>query len=337
MKSVTFFNNKGGVGKTTLLCNLAAYLVLEKNKKVLVVDADPQCNATSYSLEENVLEDIYSKSKRNTIEAFLHPVKRGKGHLNETFQPISSSRFGFDVIAGDPKLALSEDLLATDWNSATNGDARGLQTTFVFAHLLTMFQEEYDFIFFDVGPSLGAINRSVILASDFFIIPMSVDVFSLMALDNIKLSLTKWKNDIQRGLEAYASEEETEYEINGTVQKWKLQFLGYVMQQYQAKTVRGERMHVKAYEKISKQIPQKIDIELRKVFANPIATNFFSCLGEIENLFSLVPMSQTAKAPIFSLKARDGVVGAHFAKVSEAKNTYEHITENFLNNIEAIS
>ena len=169
MTSIAFFNNKGGVGKTTLLCNLAAYLTLEKHKRILVIDADPQCNATSYSIEDSRLDEIYSKAKRHTIESFVHPVKRGKGHIEEAIEPVTSPRFGFDLIPGDPKLALSEDLLATDWNSATNGDARGLQTTFVFSHMLSIYEDRYDYIFFDVGPSLGAINRSIMIPSDFFV------------------------------------------------------------------------------------------------------------------------------------------------------------------------
>ncbi|MGD7102028.1 ParA family protein, partial [Ralstonia pseudosolanacearum] len=56
MKSICVFNNKGGVGKTTLLANLAAYLALDLEMKILVVDADPQCNATAYMLRESLLE-----------------------------------------------------------------------------------------------------------------------------------------------------------------------------------------------------------------------------------------------------------------------------------------
>lgn len=330
LKSLVFFNNKGGVGKTTLLCNVAAYLALEKHKKVLVVDADPQCNSTSYAFSDEFVEDMYSKQKRETIESFLQPVKRGKGYLEERIKPLKSPRFGFDFIAGDPNLALSEDLLAGDWDSACAGKPRGLQTTLVFSDLAQQYQD-YDYIFFDVGPSLGAINRSILIACDYFVIPMSVDVFSLMALSNIKLSLLKWKEGITDGLNKYLNEEQHAYSIRDKDQTWHLNFAGYVMQQYKAKTVKGDRIHVRAYEKISKQIPEKIQAEIIQHFGDKCST---INLGEVENLHSLVPMSQSVNSPIFSLKSKDGVVGSHFSKVDDAKRVYSDIANNLIANIE---
>ena len=79
MQSIAFFNNKGGVGKTTLLCNIAAYLALEKQKKVLVVDADPQCNATQLMLEEEEVLAIYDAARSFTIHSVVHPLSIGKG------------------------------------------------------------------------------------------------------------------------------------------------------------------------------------------------------------------------------------------------------------------
>lgn len=331
MKSIVFFNNKGGVGKTTLLCNLAAYLSMEKKKKILVIDADPQCNSTTYMLPEEQLNSIYGKAKRESIESFLSPVRRAKGYLDKKIKPIKSERFKVDVIPGDPRLALSEDLLASDWKSATSGDPRGLQTTLVFQHLKLQYQE-YDYVFFDVGPSLGAINRSVMIASDYFLIPMAVDIFSLMALENINLSLAKWKKGIKEGLDKYKEEEDGFYEVYDEVFSWDLSFAGYVLQQYKAKTVRGEKVHVKAYEKISKQIPELIKEQICSIVKTP-AQGKDLFLGEIENLHSLVPMSQTANVPIFSLKAKDGVVGAHFQKVQYATGIYSSIANKFLSNI----
>jgi len=66
MHTLCVFNNKGGVGKTTLLCNLAAYFALVEKKRVLVVDADPQCNATAYMLSETKVEKLYSSSTDGT-------------------------------------------------------------------------------------------------------------------------------------------------------------------------------------------------------------------------------------------------------------------------------
>lgn len=330
MKSVVFFNNKGGVGKTTLLCNLAAYLSIEKRKRVLVVDADPQCNSTTYTIDDEVLEGLYAKSRRDTIESFLGTVRKGQGYITKRIKPEKSLRFKFDIIPGDPKLALSEDFLASDWKGTTSGDPRGLQTAFVFKHL-TQLYSEYDYIFFDVGPSLGAINRSVILACDYFVVPMSVDVFSLMALDNINLSLSKWREGVASGLNSYREEEGEGYEIEGVEVSWKLKFAGYVMQQYKYKTVRGEKVHVNAFEKISKKIPEKIEKEVSSVFNG--SNDGLDLLGEIQNLNSLMPMSQTAKSPVFALKAKDGVVGAHFSKVLEAKSIYEQISLNLLRNL----
>ncbi|HEJ7279808.1 ParA family protein [Serratia marcescens] len=333
MKSIVFFNNKGGVGKTTLICNVAAYMSLEFGKKVLVIDADPQCNTTSYCLSEIELEKLYANEKRETIETFLNPVRRGKGYVQSRIGPIKTERFGFDLIAGDPKLALSEDLLATDWDPATSGKPRGLQTTLVFSHLSNLYRD-YDFVFYDVGPSLGALNRAILISCDYFIIPMSVDVFSLMALSNINQSLKNWRSGIIGGLSSYEDNEGEEYCLGNDKVKWKLSFLGYAMQQYKAKTVRGERLKVSAYEKIAKKFPKIMASEIVNEYAKNKSINFD--LGQIENMNSLIPLSQLAHAPLFYLKSRDGVVGSHFTKVNDARDVYKKLCNNLLTNIKAI-
>lgn len=333
MKSIVFFNNKGGVGKTTLLCNIASIFSLEFKKKVLVIDADPQCNATTYCINEDELEKIYSKAKRDTIEVFFEPLKKGKGYLGATITPITTERFGFDLIPGDPKLSLREDLLASDWKSATSGDARGLQTNFVIKDILYKYENLYDYIFIDVGPSLGSLNRSVLIASDYYLVPMSVDMFSLSAIENISISLKKWEQSIYRSLELHEEEENDKFMIAGKEINWSLKFVGYAVQQYTAKTVSGSKRPVRAYERINKKIPSLIN----KYLIDDETSNIDSYkLGEIQNLHSLVPLSQSANCPIFKLKSSDGVVGAHFTMVKEAKNIFEKIAKNIQNQMEAV-
>ncbi|TNV19702.1 ParA family protein [Buttiauxella sp. B2] len=331
MKSIVFFNNKGGVGKTTLICNTAAYLSLEMNKKVLVVDADPQCNTTSYCLSDAKLTSLYDDDKRDSIEAFLNPVRRGKGYIKDKIIPLKTERFGFDLIPGDPRLALSEDLLATDWAPAKSGDPRGLQTTLVFSHLSNQYQD-YDYVFYDVGPSLGALNRAILISCDYFVIPMSVDVFSLMALSNINLSLANWKDGIIKGLDSYKKNEGEDYCIDDENIKWKLSFLGYAMQQYKGKTVRGVKVKVNAFERIAKKTPKVITTEIIKPYAEKQNINYE--LGQIENMNSLIPMSQLAHSPVFMLKSKDGVVGSHFSKVNDARKIYKGICANLVNIME---
>ena len=330
MKSITIFNNKGGVGKTTFLCNLASFFKIHLGKRVLVVDADPQCNATIYMLPEEHVLDLYEDKIGETVDSFLDTVRRGKGYLDDRVKPVTAPRFEVDLIPGDPKLALAEDLLASDWIAATAGNPRGLQTTFSFQNIVSRY-DDYDYIFIDVGPSLGALNRSVLIGSDFFVVPMSSDIFSLMAIKNISVSLVKWKAALEKGLSNFAVEEGEAYKDSHGEFGWRLQFAGYITQQYTAKMTQGERRPVKAYEKIIKRMPTRIKNELTLKFSSLEQSD--SKLGEIPNLHSVVPMSQSANAPIFKLKAKDGVVGAHFAKVSEAEEIYRGISEKLVKNL----
>lgn len=331
MKSIAFFNNKGGVGKTTLLCNVAGYLACEKKLKVLVIDADPQCNATQSLFSDEVLDSIYNK-KSFTIDNVVKPLALGKGYT-EKLEIKKSKSFGVDVLVGDPKLALTEDLLATDWGSAVSGNVRGLRTTLLFRHLLNLCKD-YDYVLFDVGPSLGAINRSVLLSVDFFLTPLSTDIFSLKALENISLSLVKWKKQF---LNAISQVEDDKSEIGVVDLKWRLQFLGYVTQQYTAKRdADGKPRAVRAFDHIIKKVPNAIKDQIVLKLQPNASPKINYLVGTIPTLNSLIPLSQTSRRPIFALRAADGVVGAHFAKVAEYEETVSDIVSRILENLEEL-
>jgi len=332
MKSIVVFNNKGGVGKTTLLCNLASYLSIKKGKKILIIDTDPQCNATAYMFPYPQIEEIYSTNK-DTIYEIVKPLQRGKGFKEGKLPILKSPYFSVDVIVGDPQLSLSEDFLSKDWLDGKSGDFRGLQTTLLFKDLLSKLQD-YDYVFFDVGPSLGALNRSVLAASDFFIVPMSSDIFSLQALENISKSLKEWNSQLSRGLSDYKIKEGEGFFIDNKEISWHLKFGGYITQQYTAKTVEGKKQPVNAYEKIIKKIPPTVKKYLLSINPNDISKPL---IGEITNLHSLVPLSQNSSVPIFNLKSEHGVVGAHFNKVKEYEKTLAEISKNLLNNLNELS
>ncbi|WP_339871779.1 AAA family ATPase [uncultured Brevundimonas sp.] len=331
MESIAFFNNKGGVGKTTLLCNVAAFLALERNKKVLVVDADPQCNATQLMLDELEVIDLYDDNSAFTIHSVIHPLSIGKGY-SQTLSPRRIENYGLDLIPGDPRLALKEDLLSKDWQDATSGDIRGLRTSYLFAQLLSRC-EEYDYVLFDMGPSLGSINRAVLLACDYFVSPMSIDIFSLKAIENISTAILEWKRRLKLGVSQVPADQIDDLPDSGG---FDIQFAGYVAQQYVQKTRSGEKRVVAAYESILKKIPKTIKANFVDKFkTDDVAIRYE--IGRIPNLYSLIPMSQSARKPVFQLKAKDGVRGAHFNKVKDAEDIFRSVTDQLVRNVEELS
>lgn len=325
-RSVCFFNNKGGVGKTTLVANLAAQLGLNLNLRILVVDADPQCNLTQYVLSDIEFDSIYGAlSATGTIYDVIHPLSIGKGYSEKL--PIRKIKnFGFDAIIGDPRLALKEDLLAQDWRDAKAGGTRGLRTTFLFSNLIERAAQDYDFIFFDMGPSLGAINRSILLSADHFVVPMSIDIFSLWAIKNIGQALNVWQGELSNGIRL--AEDPSELPKNRLKGK-KLGFLGYVTQQHKEKSENKIARVVEAYNAIKIKLPQAVASMLKGYFPFP---TFDPHLGDIKHLASLAPKSQTLHTPMITVTLR----GSYTVTRSQARQIYESIAERFFENLGAL-
>jgi len=325
VKSVAFFNNKGGVGKTTLLCNVAAYASLYEKKKVCVIDADPQCNATQYFFGDDKIGEFYSlDSPIFTIARVIDPIRKGETFLKAGALSYQKSvSFDVDVLIGDPRLALGEDFLAGEWSDAQGRKIRGIKNSLVFSYLFKEMEANYDLILVDVGPSLGAINRAVLLSCDYFLSPMSIDIFSLRAFDNISQWIKGWWEDWDSAIAAVKPEDKNE--VANLPRSGEPQFLGYVTQAYLQRKDRP----VKAYENIKKHIDEVIsDCDLDKLIKNDPFE-----IGSVPNFFSLIPLSQLANKPVFELQGKDGVVGSHFEKVKDAKRIFEAVTEEFLRRI----
>lgn len=298
--------------------------------KVLVIDADPQCNATQLMLDEDEVFNLYDNSKNFTIYSIIHPLSIGKGYSSQ-INPLHVEDYGIDLVPGDPRLALKEDLLSKDWQDAISGDIRGLRTSYLFSDFLDRC-DAYDLVMFDMGPSLGSINRAVLLSCGFFVSPMSIDIFSLKAIENISVALVEWRRRLRHGLE---QAEQELLEDLPSQDGFRIKFAGYVAQQYIQKTTQGEKRAVASYEKIMRRIPKTI----RSNFVDKLQGSDLGLvyeIGTIPNLYSLVPMSQTAHKPIFALKAKDGVRGAHFNKVKDAGKIYSDVTANLLSNLDSL-
>jgi chromosome partitioning protein len=112
MKTIAFFNNKGGVGKTTLAYHLA-WMFHELGARVLVVDLDPQANLTSAFLEDERLEELWGATPvADTVAGALDPLIERLGDIST---PHVEDIDGIGLIPGDLALSRFEDRLAQAW------------------------------------------------------------------------------------------------------------------------------------------------------------------------------------------------------------------------------
>ncbi|MGH8807208.1 MAG: ParA family protein [Noviherbaspirillum sp.] len=206
MISLSMFNNKGGVGKTTLTCNLASLLATRFNMRVLLVDCDPQCNSTQLVMGEEYATSLYwDKADANgvtTIKDILQPIEDGDSDISGNIVPVRSSanRFRVDLIPGHPSLSIIEDRLGAAWHSLKGGDLGGFRQTNWNTALCRLLSTRYDFVFFDLGPSLGALNRSILIGCDRFVTPMGTDIFSILGIRNIGEWLNSWTTIYENAL-----------------------------------------------------------------------------------------------------------------------------------------
>ena len=155
---------------------------------------------------------------------------------------------------------------------------------------------------------------------------MSIDIFSVKAIDNIAAWLSKWRKQWEVGVANVDDPDEVEIQLAR-----RLGFLGYASQHYIAKADgSGNKRAVNAYDKIMRQFENIVASELSLVAPAPLPIKRF-LLGSIPNLHSLIPMSQSARSPVFNLRASDGVRGAHFSKVKDAKETFGLVADEILN------
>ncbi len=167
-KTISFANQKGGVGKTTSAINIASAIGIS-GKKILLIDCDPQGNATSGV-----------GIRKSRIQATIYDVLIGRCHASDAiiqteYKNLSIMPSGMDLAAAELELA----------------DVEKRQNRL--KDPLSEISDNYDYILIDCPPSLGMLTVNALTASDGVVIPMQCEYFSLEGLSQIMMTIKQVK------------------------------------------------------------------------------------------------------------------------------------------------
>jgi len=319
------FNHKGGVGKTTLAVNVSDALV-DLGVRVLLVDADPQCNLTAFFLTEEQLDDLLEWSddddKGQTLWSAIKPVVTGKGPIKK-INPIKL-KSGLFLCPGDVLLADYEEELPAAWIDSFARKTRGYDVMSALSRTIRGMGEQcdVDLIIYDVGPNVGALNRAILLDSDFFATPVSADLFSLRALSTVGRSLARWIAD-WKTVRKLATKETFGELIEG-----RPVFLGYITSAYKVASGRlATRPHEYWEAKIAPRVKTRIVEDIRKEDPALVPYNG-SKLAAIKNFHSLAPQAQANGLAIGKLKGN--VNPGYYPQIEEAAAEFRALAKEII-------
>ena len=325
MFSISIFNNKGGVGKTTLSFHFA-HALAALGKKVLVVDLDPQCNLTILSVndystfsvwdpEEKYMDDFGNFEEENDIvkeelltltrstHFLLKATEDGQTDFNET-PPAITLGHNIDLLPGRLTLHSFEDKIGERWANCYKGDPLAVRTITQIRSIAKRYadQYKYDYVLFDTSPSLGMLNRVILSMADGFIIPCLPDKFSLYGIKNIGNALAKWKTEFDTILQLQGKSRK-ELFPNSFVK-----FLGYTV--YNARPYRQipalnrwdlAQGHFNFAKEIPETIKDCIPFEIRSHLDASILNEPIGETAVMHTHNTLPNMSQKYHAPIWML------------------------------------
>lgn len=319
MKSIIFFNNKGGVGKTTTVYHVA-WMLSELGIKTIAVDLDPQSNLTSMFLTPERLENVYENNLPITILDSINPVVSGDPYKPIHIEEITEN---LGLILGNLSLSIFEDKLSDAWLKCLNGDSYSFRLTSIFNTIINDAVKQFnaEIVLIDVGPNLGAINRAVTISSDYIIMPVASDLFSLQGIKNLGLTLNTWH--IQWKQRKDLKPQNISFEIPDKNSSPS----GYIVMQYSAK----ESRPVKSYLRWANRIPSVFSecVLGNKSTITSVEEDSY-CIALLKHYRSLAPMSMESHKPIFLLKPAHGAIGAHVYAVQKCYDEFKILTEKIL-------
>jgi cellulose biosynthesis protein BcsQ len=315
MKTIAFFNNKGGVGKTTLVNHLA-WMFHELGLRLVLLDLDPQANLTASFLDDLVIEPLLESDPPRTILGAVRPLLDRLGDVDAPY--VCDIAPGLWLVAGDPGLSDFEDRLSDAWthclddNRANRADGQRVVTAFHRIAGAVARDHQADLVLLDLGPALSPLNRSALVASDCVVVPVGADLFSLRGLINLGPRLREWRAGWrQRG------------GGTGDLPPGAMDPVGYVVLSHGPR----HNLPTRAYDYWAEKLPGAFAraVKGENEPTPRTAENDPWRLATMRNYMSLMPLAQAARKPVFALTARDGALGAHGEAVTRAHRDFESL------------
>lgn len=304
-KTIALFNHKGGVSKTTTAFSIG-WMLAEKEHRVVMIDADPQCNLTGLVIGED-MDDFYTDNPGKNIREGLAPAFESQPREIEAIECVAiDSRPGLFLLPGHVNLSEYEVTLGIAQELSGSIQAlKNLPGAFHFFVSQIAAKYNTDFIIIDMNPSLGALNQNFLMTSDSFLVPTAPDYFSLMAIDSLAAILPRWAEWAKR---AYRTEtlKSAAYPFPNP----KLKFLGTVIQKYRPRKGVATVGFQSWIDEINNRVRNKLFPQLQTFgltyeeqiyMESGIESNDSFNLAQIPDFNTLVATSQTHKTPVFAL------------------------------------
>lgn len=291
-------------------------------KKVLIVDADPQCNLTGLTLGLEDYDALFAfyDSKKNTdifnslASTFALESDEASTSTNRMSVAETHNK-NLSILAGNIRFSELDIQIAT---ALTSSGTIPVLRRFVGAvnHLIRSLARihNFDVILMDMSPSISATNQCLLMGSDYFIIPISPDFYCYQAIDSLSDIIPRWSKNIAAfkfGNDGYA------------LPKTSPKMLGFVSQNYRIYTTQGDsendqKTMSKAYQewlnKIKVLTAEKLIPSLRaermvideEIFKKCVSYDDPYHLAGVQNFSGLIPVSQKLSKPIYELSQTDG-------------------------------
>jgi cellulose biosynthesis protein BcsQ len=296
-------------------------MLSELGKRVITADLDPQANLTSMFLTEDRLERIWDKSPRPTLHGAVSRQFRGVGDVEAPIIEAIEGNLG--LLVGDIELSRLEDDLSTAWPKCQLGDERSFRVMTAFARAIALAGDEFDaeVALVDVGPNLGPLNRSALLACDFVVVPLGADLFSLQGLRNMGPAIKEWR-------QVWHQLKNKNPDPSLRLPAGKIEPVGYIVMRHSVLAGRPARAFSKWIARIPEQYQQYVSDEEGE--APSSVEEDANCIARLKDYRSLMPMAQEARKPMFLLKPSDGAFGGHQQAVSDCYLDFQHLSIDIL-------